>query len=168
MPVPRDAGAVRPQREALAGVEFRSDLGPHPSRRTLGDESEFLRQLRRRGFAPMYVPSAHVVHRVEPERTTEVALYRRAYQSGRGTAHVSGMPEAKLLERSRAAWHLRVASNVAVASLQLVGAALEPDEKVRFNRLFSRTFTSAKNLEALRWAARCAVRGERALASPTR
>jgi len=45
------------RREALAGVEFRSDLGPHPTRRTLGDESEFLRQLRARGLTPIYSPS---------------------------------------------------------------------------------------------------------------
>lgn len=146
------------RRAALAGVRFRSDLGPHPTRRTLGDESEFLRQLRRRGFAPIYSPSARVVHRIEPERTTERALYRRAYQSGRGTVHVTGMPEAALREASPAAWSLRIASNVGVGAFQLLGAALEPDEKLRFNKLFSRTYTFSKNLEALRWAARTAFR----------
>lgn len=111
----------------------------------------------------MYSPLARVVHRIEPERTTERAVYRRAFQSGRGTVHVTGMPEAALLERSPAAWHLRVALNLGVSACQLLGAALEPDEKLRFNKTFSGTFTFSKNLEALRWAAREALtRGQRA------
>lgn len=62
------------RRSALAGVEFRADLGPHPSRRTLGDEGELLRQLRRRGFIPIYSPSSRVAHCIEPERTTEITF----------------------------------------------------------------------------------------------
>jgi GT2 family glycosyltransferase len=145
------------RRAALAGVEFRADLGPHPTRRTLGDECEFLRQLRRRGLTPIYTPSSRVTHRIEPERTTEAALYRRAFQSGIGTVHVAGMPEAALLKRSRAAWHLRIASNVGIGAWQLLGAALEPDERLRFTKLFARTFTFSKNVEALRWATRAAL-----------
>lgn len=145
------------RRPALAGLEFRTDLGPHPTRRTLGDESEFLRQLRRRGFAPIYSPSARVLHRIEHERTTEAAVYRRAFQSGRGNVHVGGMPEAALLARSPMAWHLRIAANVGVSACQVLGAALEPDEKLRFTRLFSRIYTFSRNVEALRWAAQAAV-----------
>lgn len=157
------------RRAALAGVEFRTDLGPHPTRRTLGDESEFLRQLRSRGFAPLYSPQARVLHRIEAERTTEAALFRRAFQSGRGTVHVAGMPEAPLLQRSRSAWQLRVALNVGVSAWQLLGAALEPDEKLRFTKTFSRTYTFSKNLEALRWGTRDALaRGRRALQSTSR
>jgi GT2 family glycosyltransferase len=145
------------RRAALGGVRFRSDLGPHPTRRTLGDESEFLRQLRRKGFDPIYSPSARVAHRIEPERTTETALFRRALQSGRGTVHVVGMPEATLLERSRAAWQLRIASNVGISAVQLLAAALEPEERLRFNKVFGRAVTFAKNLEALRWSVSTAL-----------
>jgi hypothetical protein len=102
------------------------------------------------------------VHRIEPERTTEAAVYRRAFQSGRGTVHVAGIPEAALLKRSRAAWHLRIASNVGIGVCQLLRAALEPDEKQRFTKLYNRTFTFSKNLEALRWAARVALGSVRA------
>lgn len=140
------------RKQLLERVRFREDLGPHPTRRTLGDESEFLRQLRRCGHAPVYVPSARVVHRIEVERTTERALYRRAFQSGRGTVHVSGMPEASLQQTSPVGWRARLASNVGVAALQLVGAALEPDERQRFSKLFNTTYTFSKNLEALKWA----------------
>lgn len=154
------------RRAALAGVAFRSDLGPHPTRRTLGDESEFLRQLRRRGFPPIYVPTARVAHRIEPERTTEAALFRRALQSGRGTVHVVGMPEAQLLEKSRAAWQLRIASNIGVSALQLLGAALEPEERLRFNKVFGRAVTFAKNLEALRWSVRDALERARVHGAP--
>lgn len=155
------------RREALAGVELRADLGPHPTRRTLGDESEFLRQLRRRGCTPVHSPSARVVHRIEPERMTETAIYRRAYQSGTGAVHVDGMPEHALLGKSRLAWQLRVASNVGVGACQLLGAALEPDEKLRFAKLYGRTFTFAKNLEALRWSVRSALDRTQALLAAT-
>jgi glycosyltransferase involved in cell wall biosynthesis len=154
------------RRSALAGVEFRSDLGPHPTRRTLGDESEFLRRLRRRGCAPIYSPSARVVHRIEAERLTEIALYRRAYQSGRGTVHVTGMPETTLLERSRIAWNLRVMSNVGVSVWQLLGAALEPEESVRVTKLFARALTLGKNFEALCWSAKVALGRGPASTSP--
>lgn len=149
------------RRAALAGIRFRADLGPHPTRRTLGDESEFLRQLRSKGFRPVYTPSARVMHRIDSERTTERAVYRRAYQSGRGTVHVTGMPEAALRERSTAAWHLRIASNVGVGAWQILRATLEPDEKLRFNKLFARTFTFSKNFEALRWSLRNALESAR-------
>jgi GT2 family glycosyltransferase len=144
------------RREALSGVEFRSDLGPHPTRRTLCDESEFLRQLRRRGLEPIYCPSSRVLHRIEPERTTQAALLRRSYQYGCGTARVVGLPEAALLKTSRAAWLLRIASNVGVGACQLLAGALEPDEHLRFTKLFSRTNTFS-NIEALRWAAQTAL-----------
>jgi glycosyltransferase involved in cell wall biosynthesis len=154
------------RRSALAGLQFRTDLGPHPTRRTLGDESEFLRQLRGRGFAPIYSPSARVLHRIEPERTTQEALYRRAFQSGKGTVRVAGVPEAALLKKSRTAWQLRIASNVGVAAWQVLGAALEPDEKLRFTKLFGRIYTLSKNVEALRWAARDALGWEAADSAP--
>lgn len=152
------------RRAALTGLQFRADLGPHPTRRTLGDESEFLRQLRGKGFPPIYTPSARVAHRIEAERTTETALFRRAMQSGRGAVHVVGMPEPLLLEKSRAAWQLRIASNVGVAALQLLAAALEPEERLRFNRVFGRAVTLAKNLEALRWSVRTTLERARARA----
>lgn len=142
------------RRAALANVRWRSDLGPHPTRCTLGDESVFLRDLRRKGFPPIYVPSARVAHRIEAERTTEAALFRRALQSGRGTVHVVGMPEAQLLEKSRASWQLRIASNIGISALQLLAAALEPEERLRFNKVFGRAVTFAKNVEALRWSMR--------------
>lgn len=145
------------RRSALAGFEFRSDLGPHPTRRTLCDESEFLRRMRRHGFVPVYSPRARVVHRVQPDRLTELALYRRAYQCGRGAVHVTGMPEGALLKRSRAGWHLRVLSNVGVSTWQLLGAALEPEESVRVTKAFAKALTLGKNIEALCWSARVAL-----------
>jgi glycosyltransferase involved in cell wall biosynthesis len=145
------------RRSALAGFEFRSDLGPHPTRRTLCDESEFLRRMRRQGHAPIYVPGARMVHRVQSDRVTELALYRRAYQYGRGEVHVTDMPEATLLQKSRAGWHLRITSNVAVSAWQMIGAALEPEENVRVTKLFAKALTLGKNFEALCWSAKVAL-----------
>jgi glycosyltransferase involved in cell wall biosynthesis len=138
------------RRHVLAGVQFLESIGPHPTRRTLSDETHFLRQLRRRGLAPVYSRSARVRHRIEPERATKEAVYRRAFQYGLGMVHTQGMPEESLRRRSRAAWQLRLASNVGVGALAVLGAALEPDENRRFARLVSGLVTLAKNVEALR------------------
>lgn len=86
-----------------------------------------------------------------------MALYRRAYQSGKGTVHVTGMPEQTLRQKSRAAWHLRVASNVGVSTWQMLCAALEPEENVRVTKLFTKALTLGKNVEALRWSAKVAL-----------
>jgi glycosyltransferase involved in cell wall biosynthesis len=145
------------RRSALAGFEFRSDLGPHPTRRTLCDESEFLRRMRRQGHEPIYSPTARMVHRVQADRLTELALCRRAYQYGRGEVHVTQMPEATLLRTSRAAWYSRVVSNVAVSTWQLLGAALEPEENVRVTRMFARAITLGRNFEALCSSAKVAL-----------
>jgi glycosyltransferase involved in cell wall biosynthesis len=145
------------RRSALAGFEFRGDLGPHPTRRTLCDESEFLRRMRRQGHTPVYTPNARMVHRVQSERMTELALYRRGYQHGRGTLHLGCMPEPNLLKKSRAAWHLRIVSNVGVSAWQMLGAALEPEENVRVTKLFAKALTLGKNIEALCWSAKSAL-----------
>lgn len=157
------------RRGALAGLTFREDLGPHPRRRTLGDETEFLRQLRGNGFQPIYCASARVQHRIEPERTSEWAIYRRAFQFGRGAVHVGAMPEAATRQWSLPVWHLRLASNIAMGAWQVLNAALDPDEKLRFARVVARTVTLAKNVEALRCAALDAVgRGAKAMAPQRR
>lgn len=142
------------RRHALAGVQFLESIGPHPTRRTLSDETHFLRQLRRRGFAPVYSRSARVRHRIEPERATKGAVYRRAFQYGRGWVHTEGMPEESLRRRSRVAWQLRLASNIGVGALGVLGAALDPDENRRFALIVSRLVTLSKNVEAMR----CAIR----------
>jgi glycosyltransferase involved in cell wall biosynthesis len=141
------------RRTALAGVEFCTGIGPHPTRRTLGDETHFLRLLRGRGFTPVYTPSARVGHRIEVERTTREAIYRRSFQYGRGYIYSEGLPEDFLRQRSRAAWHLRLMSNVGVGALGVVRAALEPDEDLRFLKVVTGLTTLAKNVEALRASA---------------
>jgi glycosyltransferase involved in cell wall biosynthesis len=138
------------RRAALEGMSFLESVGPHPRRRTLGDETHFLRQLRRRGYAPVYSPAARVRHRIEAERMTKAAIYRRAFQYGRGFVHTEGVPESSLLETSEVAWRLRVVSNVAIGAMGIALASLEPDEDRRFAQLVARLFTLAKNVEALR------------------
>jgi hypothetical protein len=55
---------------------------------------------------------------------------------------------------------------VGVAAWQVLGATLEPDEKLRFTKLFGRIYTLSKNIEALRWAARTALGWEPADGAP--
>lgn len=138
------------RRSALTGFKFLEGIGPHPTRRTLGDETHFLRQLRAHGHCPVYSPDARVRHRIEAARTTRGAIYRRSFQYGRGCVHTEGVPEEFLLRQSRAAWYLRLTSNIGMSSLGVLRAALEPDENRRFRRVVAELFTLARNAEALR------------------
>lgn len=64
------------RRSALTGFKFLEGIGPHPTRRTLGDETPSPRQLRAHGHCPVYSPDARVRHRIEAERTTRGATHR--------------------------------------------------------------------------------------------
>jgi glycosyltransferase involved in cell wall biosynthesis len=148
------------RREALEGASFFEGIGPHPTRRTLGDETLFLRQLRARGFIPLHVPGVAVKHRIEADRVTRAAVYRRSIQFGRGCVHSECMPEQHLRQASSKGWALRILLNVAMGSLSAVAATLEPNEDRRFSKLVSELMTLGRNLEALS----CFLQGRRSAA----
>lgn len=73
-----------------SGVRYNTDIGPNGRGRISGSELELFTRLRRDGLVPVYVPTAAVLHRIEPQQTTLRYLLRRAYASGRGWVRIHG------------------------------------------------------------------------------
>jgi hypothetical protein len=75
------------------GWRYNSEIGPKGAGRVSGSEWEFFLRLRAAGFEPVYVPTASIIHRVQPHQTTISYLLRRGFASGRGTVRIFGIPE---------------------------------------------------------------------------
>lgn len=73
-----------------SGVRYDTSIGPNGHGRISGSELELFTRLRYDGAVPVYVPTATVIHRIEPHQTTFRYLLRRAYASGRGTVRIYG------------------------------------------------------------------------------
>jgi len=142
------------RREAIGTTKFLEGIGPQPRQRMLGTETQFLRQLRAKGYRPVYTPLVAVEHHIESERVTKRSVYRRARQGGRGVIHTRGLPQTELLQRSRAAWHLSRIGGIAKAVLERALAALQPDEDKRVIETVYAHWALSENLEAMRVAHR--------------
>lgn len=136
--------------EALQGMRFMSGLGPRPKHRKLGQETEFLRRLRAKGFVAVYSPAVRVEHRVESTRLSKWAVYRRAFQLGRGSIYTHWLPEEPELARSIARWLLRRARSLAKSIFQLPLSAVRLDESQRVLGIVNALVTTGVEVEALR------------------
>jgi glycosyltransferase involved in cell wall biosynthesis len=68
--------------DVLSGMEFRIDLGPAASG-LMGEDTEFLRRLRKRQVEFVYLLAARIIHRLRPEQVTLPWLFERAFNFGR-------------------------------------------------------------------------------------
>lgn len=75
------------------GRRFDETVGPHPTRRTLSDETLFLMALQNDGYRAVYSPQPVVGHRIHSEVLTVKGIYRRAYHLGRGLFHFELLKE---------------------------------------------------------------------------
>ncbi len=141
------------RRAAIGNARFLENIGAHPERPILGDETQFVRQLRRRGHVPMYVPAARVRHRLDRARLTKRAVYSRAVQGGRSFVYTRGLPDQELLERSPLAWGLRRARAIARNVVGLPFTMPYFDEGGRVLTIVEWLWNISQNLEALRVAA---------------
>lgn len=91
----------------LTDRRFDIEVGPHPTNRILGDETLFLKKLASDGWRAFYSPHPVVGHRIDAEVVTVDGIYKRAYQLGRGTPHLNGLPRASELESNPAVWKAR-------------------------------------------------------------
>ena len=70
--------------KAIAGMQFRVDLGPSQNDdRLMGEDVEFSRRVRDKWNDCVYVPSAPVNHHIRPEQVTPSWLCDRAFGCGR-------------------------------------------------------------------------------------
>ncbi|MDD1778953.1 MAG: glycosyltransferase [Candidatus Helarchaeota archaeon] len=88
------------------GRRFDETVGPHPTNRILGGDISFLLGLLNDGYKIVYSPTAVVGHRIQPTILKISAIWRRAYQAGRGVAHIYGLPQVRLLNRYPSIWRL--------------------------------------------------------------
>src|SRR5262249_19338212 len=95
--------AVR--RAALGADRFDERLGPSSGRYIMGDETELLIRLQRRGNRFIYLPNAGVEHVIEPHQLELPWLLERAERLGRSLPWVQGEWQgAMLLSAPRYLW----------------------------------------------------------------
>lgn len=75
------------------GLRYDNNIGPKGRGRISGSELEFFTRLTELGHKPIYVPSAHVQHRIQSYQTQLKYLLRRSFASGRGQARIFGFPD---------------------------------------------------------------------------
>ncbi len=139
------------RRSAIEGMRFANGLGPHPTKRKLGGETEFLLRLRAKGFEPVYSPKVRVEHRIESARISKMSLYRRALQLGAGSVYTRFRPDAGELERAKLSWRLQRAGCLAKSLCQLPLAAASMDENDRVLRIIQQLVKVGREVETLRY-----------------
>lgn len=97
-PYPADAHPFGPNfwvRRSIidAGFRFNAVVGPRPDNRVMGGETVFLNELSAAGHHAVYVPSALIHHRIQPDALEFAAIQRRAVRFGRGNVHSLGTPD---------------------------------------------------------------------------
>jgi glucosyl-dolichyl phosphate glucuronosyltransferase len=137
----------------LGETRFLEGMGAQPKRPTLGDETQFVRQLRRKGLVPVYSPAARVQHRVEMTRLTKVAVYRRAMQGGKGFVYSRGLPDEDLFRRSLARWRLRRSRAILETLFSFPAGSALGTESQRVLAMVQWIWGVAQNAEALRISA---------------
>lgn len=140
------------RRTVIAGARFDERIGAHPTRQILGDETQFLQQLRRRGMVPVYTPLAKVKHRVNAAQATKRSVFRRALQGGLGTVYVRGLPEKPLFHACRRQWFSNRLSCVAGLLEHLPRRVSAGDESQRVLSTVLLIWALAEHGQALRLA----------------
>lgn len=79
------------------GYYYDHNIGPQGKGRVSGSELEFFTRIAKAGYHPVYVPSAEVLHQIQPFQTTIKYLLKRSYSSGTGFAYIYGFGDVKRL-----------------------------------------------------------------------
>lgn len=114
------------------GRTYPENIGPKGTKRIMGSETAFLKQLEEEGYKARYAPNAVVRHRIKEADLHLPNLYRRAESCGRGRAHMEGVNYHNLLSDRRALWYARQLVKLLVAHLhsQFAILALRPNVRV--------------------------------------
>jgi GT2 family glycosyltransferase len=137
------------RRSAIGRTRFEPMLGPHPTRRRLGGETQFLRDLRRRGHTPVFVPAIKVGHRIEVERVTRRAVYWRAWQLGKGKVYAEGLPATQRLLESLPDWRRERLRDLLLDGIGLLIGAVLSNPRERVVNMALHLSQLSKTVEAL-------------------
>ena len=115
------------------GVQFDEAIGPGSTMGvSMGDESEFARQLEARGQTAVYVPSAEVYHRIRQEQLTLRWQLERGLLYGRMLAYFDGDAHA----HARLGFPRWIVRSVVSGVLSAGWHAARGRRRVAFDRLF--------------------------------
>lgn len=134
------------------GRRFNQAIGPHPKNRTLGDETVFLRGLLNDGYEVLYSPSAIVGHRIQPAILKFSAVCLRAYQIGRGSPYIDGLPEQSFLKRHPAAWRLYRCGAIPWNALKVIFSIIFSSNGERLANCMKSISALGYQIEAMRLA----------------
>ena len=95
------------RREVFAdGRRFDETFGPRPTNRIMGSETSFLKGLTGDGYGSIYVPSAEVGHRIQPEQLLIFNILKRYYRHGRSIARMRPLCRVALFDKHPNFWHI--------------------------------------------------------------
>jgi glycosyltransferase involved in cell wall biosynthesis len=116
------------------GHRYDERVGPRPTKRIMGSETTFLRNIERAGFKPLYYPYASVRHRISSSGCSPAVVRQRAFRLGRGEIYLSGLPRPELHARSRRLWEAYLLVKLTYSVLLRMGAYLSVSENTRLLR----------------------------------
>jgi glycosyltransferase involved in cell wall biosynthesis len=107
---------------------FNEAIGARHTNTIRGEDTLFLLGLVGDGYDIVYSPTAVLGHRVAPHMLKIATIYRRAYQMGRGIAHVWGVPHPTLLDQLPVAWKMWQVNLIVWNTLKILGTITLPFE----------------------------------------
>jgi len=134
------------------GRRFDESIGPHPTNRTLGDETKFLLELLNEGYELVYSPRVVVGHRIQPEALKFTYIYSRAYQLGRSFPHIRGLPHRTLLKNHYAMWYLHRSAVIIWNAFKVLCAIISISEEKRVCKGVRRIQWLGYHIEAMHMA----------------
>lgn len=134
-----------------SGVVFNELVGPRPTNRIMGSETEFLLQLSKMGEKAIYVPSSVVVHRLAASQVTLKSLYVRSYRWGRSLVHLIGPWRENLAGGRPMLWRCLCISRCAYAAGLMLLSCIKPvstrfDSRIRAIGMWAESVESWRQL----------------------
>lgn len=132
-------------------VKFNESVGPRPTDRIMGSETEFLLQLSKKGEKAIYVPSSVVVHRLAASQVTLKSLYVRSYRWGRSLAHLLGPWRESLACARPMVWRCLCISRCTYAAGLMLVSCIKPastrfDSRIRAIGMWAESVESWRQL----------------------
>ncbi len=141
------------RREIFTGGRlFDESVGPNPTRRIMGSETSFLKQLTQEGYRFVFSPQVRMGHRIQPEQLSEGYVCQRAVWCGRQGPHIKGLCRRDLLAKNPALWRLLRWAGLAKAWLKYICARISVSPVKRLERSILSLIDISYNQESLRIA----------------
>lgn len=132
------------------GFRFNESLGPHPTNRILMDETALFMELLDKGYKIVYSPIPVVWHRIEPQILKFSSLCKRAYQNGRGIAHIYGVPHIGLMKQRPMLWLMQRKGAIVWNALKFLSSIFSFRKHTQMNKRLSPIINIGYQVESMR------------------